>query len=151
MAVEPIQVNEDELVRFAMLLKEFTCSTAEVWRTYKDAGIKPISPHLYERTVDAMTGMEAMLANPAFIEMLSNSVNDDLNQWRQRLSKAVATAHDLTYRCACTPIGLNFVTGEAGLIPRRDQHAAFESVLQVLDEKYKNLVTAISGRSTKQQ
>lgn len=50
------------------------------------------------------------------------------------LREAVAEVYDLAQRCACRVEGLCFVTGEAGLIPRRDKEAAFVEYLAWLRE-----------------
>ena len=142
-------MNKCDKERFTALVNEFTRSTAEIWKAYKESGKASINRHLYEDTVSARIDIERFLGNPTFINTLSESVNDDINHWRELLSKAIATAHELTYRCACTPIGLNFITGEAGLIPRKDQHAAFEAVLELLNEECKKLTAATTDGKTR--
>ena len=47
---------------------------------------------------------------------------------------AAQTCKDLCYRCVTDPAGLCFVTGEAGLVPRKDLLDAFTNALQFLEE-----------------
>ena len=48
------------------------------------------------------------------------------------LEKAIGELAPLGARCARRNEGLCFVTGEAGLIPRKDQHAAYEQALAIV-------------------
>ena len=48
------------------------------------------------------------------------------------LEEAVGVLALLGARCARRNEGLCFVTGEAGLIPRKDQHAAYEQALAIV-------------------
>lgn len=48
------------------------------------------------------------------------------------LASDVRILLDLARRCVDTPNGLCFVSGEAGLVPRRDQHAQYERCLNNL-------------------
>lgn len=50
-----------------------------------------------------------------------------------KLEDVIARSHDLARKCAEDPQGLSFVTGEGGLVPRKDLHDAFASVLGELD------------------
>ncbi len=48
------------------------------------------------------------------------------------IAPAIQRIEQLSQQIACTPQGLNFVSGEAGLVPRRDLHAEFTQHLETL-------------------
>ncbi len=54
----------------------------------------------------------------------------------KHLLSSIEVARELAYRCACTETGLSFVTGEAGLIPRKDQHAAMDRAIETLHQQF---------------
>lgn len=49
-----------------------------------------------------------------------------------KLAEAAEALRELCHRCCRRSEGLCFITGEAGLIPRRDLHDRFEKALQAL-------------------
>ena len=99
-------------------LARFVASVDAVWHAYREAGPGRVDQALHEPVGAACDALEPALARePAAVR------------------EAVAVARDLAERCACTSLGLSFVSGEAGLIPRRDQHEALESALLTLRER----------------
>ena len=48
------------------------------------------------------------------------------------LTESVSQLEGLCKQIACTPQGLSFISGEAGLVPRRDLHDRFVRNLDVL-------------------
>lgn len=112
---------------FAATLTDFTHRVTAVWDRYQDVGPGRVESALYERVeslrdqlIEGLSGCEG-LASAA-----------DLN--RETLAVAVTTVADLANRCACRSEGLCFITGEAGLIPRRDLHDRYATALAELQD-----------------
>lgn len=110
----------------ATQLHEFVECASDLWQEYHDRGPGKLDPLRFasvETAADALQTLfeKAALASPETTGSDPRDINalrDDITQVRR-----------LAQKCACTPQGLSFITGEAGLIPRRDQHAAFEDSL----------------------
>jgi len=92
-------------------LERLYTSLSAVWQTYQEAGPGNVNAELFEPVA---------AATPAALEEAGP---------HEALTAAINTAVDLTRRCATQSQGLCFVTGEAGLLPRRDQHEALEAAL----------------------
>jgi hypothetical protein len=88
-----------------------------IWRVYREAGPGNVDADLFE-DVHA-------LAESVLPELAEAAAGDDLLE-------AIQTAVDLGRRCAERPEGLCFITGEAGLVPRRDLHQKFDSALATM-------------------
>jgi hypothetical protein len=103
-------------------LLEFHSQVSRVWTVYRDVGPGRVDAALFD-------GGEAAAAR--VLELLGD---DDISRTlaADELRAAVAKACDLATRCATRPEGLCFITGEAGLVPRRDWHAAMDGALAVI-------------------
>lgn len=88
-----------------------------VWAEYQKVGPSKVGAKLYDAVATA-----------------ADEIEQSSHQFGNKTTENVKQLRDLCYRCACTPMGLCFVTGEAGLIPRKDQHEAFECALKELSD-----------------
>ena len=122
--------TNEPICQLATSLKEFTAQVAVVWEAYLSCGPGNVESVLFDG-VDAMAQrLNALLENDEFLRNAGNLVNIEPDEWRATIERL----RDLSYRCAGTPQGLCFITGEAGLIPRKDQHEAFEQALQFFSD-----------------
>lgn len=96
---------------------EFLGTVEQIWRLYQAQGAGNLPLSLAE-TLDRHFKV-LQLGNENLAE--------------QEL-QAAKTAYELAKRCVERTEGLNFVTGEAGLIPRRDLIERFEKAINVLRE-----------------
>jgi len=95
-------------------LQQLHTPLTTVWQTYQEAG---------PGNVDAALFQPIAATAPAALQAASGNAP---------LTAAINTAVDLTRRCATQSQGLCFVTGEAGLLPRRDQHEKLEAALTAI-------------------
>ena len=91
-------------------LSEFEAAVSRVWKTYQQQGPGQLSAEELEPV------------EQAFAELEFESLPEGLVACVQQL-------HTLAQRSVLRPEGLSFVTGEAGLLPRKDLHAAFDESL----------------------
>lgn len=89
----------------------------EVWRLYQQQGAGNLS---------------AELAAP--LEEAFAAVEEHRSTIDAAIMHAAETARDISLRCIQRSEGLNFVTGEAGMIPRRDLIEPFTAALERLDQ-----------------
>jgi hypothetical protein len=118
--------------RLAAGIDTFVEQAGALWRSYHDLGPGKLSPADWNAVSSAASAIASDLGDP------------DVARWFEQAECAIFPADELqtlvreltrlARACACTPQGLNFITGEAGLIPRKDQHRAFESGLVKLDQ-----------------
>ena len=108
-----------QVAELAHQLRPFIDAASAIWNAYLQSGPYSLDPELY-RPLDAAAGELQSLARQS---------------GEQEVVEAVGQLCELARRCVSTPMGLCFVTGEAGLIPRRDQHAAYENALEMLRKK----------------
>jgi|GEM_PF-2038651 hypothetical protein len=113
-----------EQTRLADSLREFHTLAERVWTSYRDVGPGRVDAALFD-------GGEAAAAR-----VLESLGDEDISATltAERLRAAVEKACDLATRCATRPEGLCFITGEAGLVPRRDWHTAMDESLAVIGE-----------------
>ena len=113
-----------ELDELRSCLLDLQAITARVWSSYNDVGPGRVDAALFD-------GGEAAAAR-----VLESLADEDISATltAERLRAAVAKACDLATRCATRSEGLCFITGEAGLVPRRDWHAAMDESLAVIGE-----------------
>lgn len=90
-------------------------AATRVWDSYREQGPGKVDSELYEAVATAAHALEAALV-----------------AGNEPLTDTVRRVRDLAHRCACTSLGLCFITGEAGLIPRPDQHKAYEEGLAAI-------------------
>ncbi len=122
--------TNEPIRQFAKQLKEFTTRVAVVWNAYQSCGPGSVERTLFDGVDAIAQSLNALLDNDELFRDVSNLVNIDPDEWRANIERL----RDLCYRCACTPQGLCFITGEAGLIPRKDQHETFERALHFIAE-----------------
>ncbi len=112
---------EHELKPILDHLKQLAGAAQKVWAAYQNVGPSRVEKNLYDDVGSAANAIKKLLTD----SKLSECLNRHLNVEESEIRDAVEMLRDLCYRCACTPMGLCFVAGEAGLIPRKDQHDAF--------------------------
>lgn len=110
------------------LLREFHALAAAVWEKYLDVGPGRVEAGLFEGGETVAEDILELLAGGKRPGESATPVD------AEELREAVETVCDLAHRCATRPEGLCFITGEAGLVPRRDWHAAMEKGLGTLSE-----------------
>ena len=109
-------------VQLADAVKLFHAQASAVWQAYQANGPGRVERELFDPVDAAAIKVE---------ELLKGLSADRF----ESLRAALKTARDLAQRCACRSDGLCFITGEAGLIPRRDLHEAFEKSLHLLHDQ----------------
>ena len=106
-----------------------------LWTRYREQG---------PGKVDAQSFRDLQVAHAAAFELLDGDVPDSPpagwdSQRMMKLRDVLNTLLDLSRRCVCQPQGLCFVTGEAGLVPRRELHDTFERSLVAIDRDVREL------------
>lgn len=94
-------------------LRSLLNAAQAVWYTYRESGPGRVDASLYEDVESAV----------ARVKQVGDSRIDD---------GLIETLRDLCHRCCLRSEGLCFITGEAGLIPRKDLHERFERSLEEL-------------------
>ena len=126
---------DPELERFVVRLNEFVAGVAAIWGDYQARGPGRVDAALYERLEPALQELLRLVdGNLAAIDDRRDGLRDAIRQ-----------AGDYAHRCACTPQGLCFITGEAGLIPRQDQIAAMARALTQLADEVRRLEQLSEG------
>ena len=100
------------------LLREFHRLSSLLWQQYLLSGPGSLNPESFQPIDVAAGKLHELLAE----------VGGGID--RAAALRAISRIQDLAERCACRLEGLCFVTGEAGLIPRQQDHQAYESSLQ---------------------
>jgi hypothetical protein len=113
--------------QFVTQLKEFTAQVAVVWEACQSCGPGNVDSALFDSVNEISQALNVSFENDTLIRNLGNHINIEPDEWRAKTERL----RDLCYRCVCAPQGLCFITGEAGLIPRKDQHAVFEQSLGI--------------------
>lgn len=113
--------------RLASRIEAFVEHAEALWQDYKSLGPGKLDRCSWDGVAAAASEIESTIGDP------------DVARWLKQLDRGTALCDELQAEvkqlsrlaraCACTPQGLSFITGEAGLIPRRDQHQAVESGL----------------------
>lgn len=109
-------------------LDSFSRQATQIWNNYLQTGPGQLQVEVWEALQKLATELD---------ERLRSSSLPDVDA----LLQAVAIITDLTQRCACRSEGLSFVSGEYGLIPRRDQHDQLSAALGHLQERLDQLST----------
>ena len=125
--------------QLAERLGNFVAHASAVWTAYQANGPGRVDRSLFDSVESAYQALDELSGDGRFMESVIESLGLDKNEWPERLLQATRQAHDLARRCVCRPEGLSFITGEAGLMPRRDQHAAFEQAIGLLREQCRQL------------
>jgi hypothetical protein len=109
-------------------LKEFHTLASAVWTTYQDVGPGRVDAALFDGGEQLASQIGGLLADEAAATDLPAEVDGE------ELRTAVLKVADLATRCATRSEGLCFITGEAGLVPRRDWHAEMDEGLAAIDQ-----------------
>lgn len=123
-----------EVEHFAALLSELHDRASRIWRLYLENGPGRVPDVLYDNVDSAARLLNVQLGIDPLRRMI-DQMDLDVSQ----LERTIGDTVEFARRCAATPIGLSFISGEAGLIPRRDQHLAFEASLEQLEHRVKLL------------
>lgn len=107
-------------------LTDFHKMAIAVWTTYQDVGPGRVEAALFDGGELLASQIATLLADEATATDLPAEIDGDA------LQAAVLKIADLANRCATRSEGLCFITGEAGLVPRRDWHIAMEEGLAVI-------------------
>ena len=99
------------------ILSKLVCRLQGIWETYCQQGPGNVDSSLFDGIDDLARRFEEEFAQFA----KSNPERDFSDDPRQTVHELCRLAR----RCACTPQGLCFVTGEAGLIRKKDQELAY--------------------------
>ena len=118
------------LPRLVARLDRFIDCAAAVWADYLTHGPGRLSASAYEPVQSAAEALDQTLHDTEVIAFLQQVDVFD----RHQIAQIAHRLDRLARSCACTRHGLCFITGEAGLIPRTDQHKMFESYLAELRE-----------------
>ena len=106
-------------------LSELSTRAELLWREYLDKGPGRLSTDAYAEIADTMGRIRRQLDGLPLRAQLSTG-------WVELLLGAIADLDELLRKCVERAEGLCFVTGEAGLIPRRDLHDRCEAALRAL-------------------
>ena len=99
-------------VKNSTALQQFTAQAETIWQTYVAHG----PGHVQSTSHTALTAYSA----------------DAIAETSESIAASISRIEQLSQQIACTPQGLCFVSGEAGLVPRRDLHAEFAQHLEIL-------------------
>ncbi len=113
-------------------LREFIDASTVVWNAYQDVGPNKIERDRFDEVDAAFRLLKSAL------DAIEESA---LNSSHQKAITTADTIHNLAFRCVCRVEGLCFITGEAGLIPRKDYLEAYESGLRFLESYYRQIET----------
>lgn len=124
--------SSQRVADFFIALRNFTDAAAAIWSSYQEVGPSRVDERLFDELKVAMPALSKTLDCQAAMGEVTGQLSIDSDEPAQVIRETIESTRDLAKRCACTPMGLCFVTGEAGLIPRPDQHDAFEAGLKQL-------------------
>ncbi len=110
------------------VLNAFARQVDLVWEQYQALGPGGMAAAVIEPIDRLASELETLLDGP---------VPDGLD--RAELVAAIRQATELSRRCVLLPQGLCFVSGEAGLVPRRDQIDAYAAARAVVHQAAQQL------------
>lgn len=100
---------------------------AQLWQLYLDRGPGQLSTDDLAPFLSAVEQVRALVDSPQ-----PNTELKKDTEWTSKLEDALTRIEPLLRRCVERSEGLCFVTGEAGLIPRKDLHnECDEAILQI--------------------
>jgi hypothetical protein len=114
--------------QLAAELDQFLQKATEFWQHYQAVGPGKVDSPLLDG-LDRTAKRLATLLDAVSNEGIAKSLGVDDKGWAAGVGEAIETVMRLAHQCAHSPQGLSFVTGEAGLIPNRQQHLEFENQL----------------------
>jgi len=114
--------------QLAAELDQFLRNATEFWRHYQAVGPGKIDSRLFDG-LDLTAKRLAIFLDAVSNEGAGKSLGIDEQSCAASLGETIETVMRLANRCTNSPQGLSFVTGEAGLIPNRQQHDEFEKQL----------------------
>ena len=107
----------------ATCLKDWLDHVSVIWNRYQQDGPGRLSAAMISPVDSAAEDIEQLICQLDRPDVQGLDVSG--------LRTSIRETTKLARRCACTSQGLCFISGEAGLIPRRDQHVAFEKGLEL--------------------
>ena len=137
-----MQPHSNPLAELAVQLKNFVDRATVVWESYQADGPGRVDGALFDQIETPSGAIARLLKDPKILQAARQLSGDDTNEWIDEICVAIERVYDLTYRCAKRPEGLCFITGEAGLIPRRDWHVAMEDSLRLVSEQSAAIASA---------
>lgn len=127
----------DAASRLVAGLDQLVESAGVVWQEYQARGPGQVEASTYNPVQSAVADLERAITSNEVVDRLEQHTSPS----RDQLARRIKQLDKLARACACEPQGLCFITGEAGLIPRRDQHEAFEACLVELRQIARQLAT----------
>lgn len=124
--------------QLAIELDQFLQEATEFWRHYHAVGPGKVDSRLFDG-LDRTAKRLATLLDTGSNEGTGKSLKVGEEDWAADPGEAIETVMRLANLCAFSPQGLSFVTGEAGLIPNRQQHDQFEKQLVVFRQQLDRL------------
>ena len=116
-------------------IESLHASAARIWDAYQATGPGTVGNALFDGVeMNAKTCSE-LLQREDTVAAVGRLLNVEPEAWRERTCQSVSKSVDFARRCALRPEGLCFVTGEAGLIPRKDLHETFAAALAHLEQQ----------------
>ena len=112
-------------------LRLFYSAVHKIWDCYQASGPGKVDSRMYPAVEVSAERFLVLLAERDKTQTEQHDLIAETEG--QSLRAAVVTASRLAKRCACDAAGLSFVTGEAGLIPRRDLIDEFLRSLQIIE------------------
>jgi len=116
--------------RLAARIDEFVEHAETLWRDYLRLGPGKLEPGNSTGVFSAAAEIGYTIRDPDVARWLEQLHRG--KELRDELQTQVEQLTRLARACVSTPQGLSFITGEAGLMPRKDQHEAFASGLAKL-------------------
>ncbi len=116
-------LNESSRCELQAAIRKLSQTASELWREYLEVGPGALEPSALTGFSDAAEKASELLAITATNETA-----------HQDLMLALDELEPLLRRCVERTEGLCFVTGEAGLIPRKDLHQKCEAALSCFEQ-----------------
>lgn len=130
-----MSASRESVRQFVEQLKNYVDQIGMIWQAYQENGPGRVNEELYEGIESSSEQLVERLQNRDVVETLERRTECSLEDFRNSLKQL----QDLSRRCVLLPQGLCFLSGEAGLIPRKDQVDAFEQSFAVLQEVVRNV------------
>ena len=137
-----MDAEPDAVGLYLQRLQRFASAAEQVWSAYQQHGPGRVEAALFADVESAWQAMEQLIADDPVVASVAAAMGDRPEPWGRDLRDRAGVLCDLARQCVCRPEGLCFVTGEAGLIPRRDKIAAFEQTLQAVRDQCDRLSAA---------
>lgn len=114
------------------LLGGFLHSAEMLWKQYQRVGPGKVDSTFFDTLELAAKRLTQACEDVTKADTAKTLFPGDRTRFSEFIN-AIDTVLRLAKRCACSPQGLSFVTGEAGLIPNKQLHREFENQLAKLE------------------